>query len=111
MKLKKCFLSTLSNPPRLWIRYLDDIFTLAKNLEENLKSYLIRLNNINNKIKFTEERVNNKILNFLDVQVTTEEDKFDKNVFRKPSYAGNILHFNSNHPFGIKMGVLKSQIT
>ena len=109
-EIEKCFLSTLSNPPRLWIRYLDDIFTLVKNLEENLKSYLRRLNNVNDKIKFTEERENNKVLNFLDVQVTREEDRFDKKVFRKPAYAGNILHFNSNHPFGIKMGVLKSQI-
>ena len=109
-EIEKCFLNTLSNPPRLWIRYLDDIFALVKKLEENLKSYLIGLNKVNDKIKFTEERENNKVLNFLDVQITREDDRFDKKVFRKPSYSGNILHFNSNHPFGIKMGILKSQI-
>ena len=57
--------------PFVWWRYIDDIFMIWTEGEDNLKTFINYLNSIHLTIKFTHEYSNssNQSLPFLDVQV------------------------------------------
>ena len=57
--------------PHIWFRYIDDIFMISTEGEDNLKTFLNYINSIHPTIKFTHEYFNspNQTLPFLDVQV------------------------------------------
>ena len=55
--------------PLVYRRYVDDIFLLCRD-EEHHKQFLDYTNTKHANMNFTEERENNNILSFLDVQVT-----------------------------------------
>ena len=58
--------------PFVWLRFLDDIFCLWTEGEENLNNFFKYLNEFHPPIKFTMEKSYEKI-NFLDVVVYKEK--------------------------------------
>ena len=52
-----------------------------------------------------EKEQDNK-LPFLDVLVTCTEQGFRSSVYRKPTFTGQYLNFNSHHPYMVKKGIV-----
>ena len=53
-----------------------------------------------------EKEQGNK-LPFLDVLVTRTEQGFRSSVYRKPTFTGQNLNFNSHHPYTVKKGIVR----
>ena len=67
------------------------------------------INSLETSIQFTCETETNKTLAFLDVVVSRKEDgMFSTSVYRKSSHSNRYLNFQSNHPFGHKLSVVRS---
>ena len=62
--------STFSNPPKFWRRYVDDTFVIIKKTEIN--EFHNHIYNIEASIKFSIEHETNNSTPFLDVCVTRE---------------------------------------
>ena len=91
----------LSEPilqPRIWLRYIDDIFFIWEHTEPELIKWHQHLNSIHNTIKFTMEH-SRKETSFLDTLV-----KIDKNsnlytdLYTKDTDSHNYLMYDSAHP-------------
>ena len=54
------------------------------------------LNNAHNSISFTMEKEKNNELALLDVQVKQKEDRFSTSMYRKKTFTGCYLNFQSN---------------
>ena len=100
-------LSTFHNLPSIWVRYVDDFYTIAKT--ENVDAFHKHLNTINSSIQFTVEMETSGSMAFPDVLLTREWDgSLSTTIFRQPTYAGRYLSFNSRHPFSQKVTVART---
>ena len=76
--------------PRLWKRYVDDVFAISKKVHTN--SLLEHVNSIDEKIVFTIEREEDWKLPFLDVSVRHEDGGFLRtSVYCKPAHTDQLL--------------------
>lgn len=105
--LEESVLSTATCKPTIWRRYVDDTFIVWRHGEESLDAFHQHLNSFCPDIQFTVERENDRQLPFLDVLVRREEGKLKTSVYRKPTSSNLYLHFDSNHPSGMKAGIVK----
>ena len=89
-------------PPSLWVRYIDDTFIIInKNESDNFFKYI---NEVDPNIKFTQERVDNKLA-FLDCHVHLNPNgSLNSTVYRKPTHIDHNLQFDSYHPLSTKLG-------
>src|SRR5437870_4946825 len=78
-------------------RYVDDCLLITKqtNCNENEIEQCFNTWHSNIKFKISSE-INNKI-NFLDISIIKEKDKFSTEWYRKPVYTGKFINYNSNH--------------
>lgn len=96
-------LDTFDKKPRIWIRYVDDIFLIWQHGEESLKAFHMYLNNIHPNIKFTLECMVNNSLPFLDVLVKKINSRIETAIYRKPFSVSTFPHNRSGHPMSQKM--------
>ena len=84
--LEQKVLDTTTNPPRLWLRYVDDTFVIQK--EEHKKNFLEHINSIDSAIKFTvEDNKEDDAIPFLDTIVRPWPDNsLSITVCRKPTH-------------------------
>ena len=93
--------------PRVWKRYVDDIFAPVK--ERYLDQTLEMLNSRHSSIKFTVEREENGKLPFLDLLITRKEDRTLKfGIYRKPTSTDRYITSDSNHFGGQKQAAFHS---
>ena len=98
---------TAPNPPRVWKRYVDDIFCILK--KNTVHEMLSHLNGLRPTIQFTVEEEKEGVLPFLDTQLQRGRDgKLDVSVFRKKTHTHCYLQFESHHPMHVKSGVVRS---
>lgn len=98
-----------SNFPRIWHRYVDDVWAVIK--KQKLRQFMNRINNSKYAtIKFTYEEENNSRLNFLDVTVIRNENKFEFDIFRKPTNTGRYITSDSYHPIKHKLAAFHCMI-
>lgn len=82
--------------PRVWKRYVDDVFAPVK--ERYLEQTLNLLNSRHNSIKFTVEKEVDGKLPFLDLMITRKEDDTLKfGIYRKPTSTDRYITSDSNH--------------
>ena len=79
-------LSTFPNHPRIWLRYVDDIFVAHK--AEHIQQFLIHLNSLDPQIRFTTEAPNQQgSLPFLDALVLVgTNESLVTTVYRDPTH-------------------------
>ena len=99
--------SELDNKPKIYCRYVDDIFILVRDKNEiiSLKTKMEE----NSVLKFTCEIGNSKIP-FLDVDVSANGDKFITKVYKKPTDKGWCLNGKSECPDRYKISVIRTYI-
>ena len=106
--LEEKLLESFPLKPRVWWRYIDDIFLLWEHGEDSLKEFLEHINNIHPNIKFTADYSFSKI-NFLDVEVSNFGGKLATDLFVKPTDTHQYLEFSSCHPDHCKTSIPFSQ--
>ena len=67
----------------MWKQYIDNVFFIWTNSEENLERFLKDLNGFHSSIKFTFEKSKIKI-NFLDVVIKIKNGRLSKYLSSKP---------------------------
>ncbi|KAJ8957117.1 hypothetical protein NQ318_007333 [Aromia moschata] len=106
MKIKKKSADKFEYFPRVWFRYVDDIFAVFDTRAISLDNFVAKLNNRFPTIKFTYEVEHNEQLPFLDVLVIrNSENKLEFDVYRKETATLRYIPNNSHHPFQHKMKI------
>lgn len=94
--------------PKTWYRYVDDVFAIIKSDEVNL--VLEKLNKLHPSIQFTHEIENLGQLPFLDILVKKTENKFQFQIYRKPTSTDRYIPSTSHHCFEQKMAAFNSMV-
>ena len=90
--------------PRLWLRKVDDTFTIS---EHNVNDTLKELNDIHSAITFTAEEEANEQLPFLDCLIKIESDrKLKTKVYKKVTHTGQYINYHSNQPLAVKLSTI-----
>ena len=94
--------------PKIYSRYVDDIFSMTASDEEaeRLRICLQEISGLN----FTIEKSNNGQLPFLDVLVKMGRDKFNTEVYTKPTNNGQCLNGISECPQKYKDSTITAYI-
>lgn len=94
-----------------WYRYVDDIICLWSGTNRQLTIFENYINSIENNIKFTLEIENNKILNFLDLQIYHDDNNIHNfRIYRKPTFSDAMISETSNHPINYKYAAFHSMV-
>lgn len=100
--------------PRLYLRYLDDIFMIWEHSVSDFQTLFNILNTAHPNITL-KSNIQTQELEFLDVLVYkgkkfNESGCFDTKVFFKPTDSHALLHKKSYHPKHTFSGIIKSQL-
>lgn len=102
-------LSKLNIFPKVWDRYVDDVYAEMK--KTHIRQFLRALNSFHPNIKFTMEEENGGRLPFLDVlAVRNENDEIEFDVYRKPTTTERYITADSQHPLEHKLAAFHSMI-
>ena len=104
--LDKC---PLHFKPKFYRRYVDDTFILFSD-PSHIPLFLNYLNSQHPNIKFTCENEAENQLNFLDVTVYRKDNKFETSVYRKPTFTGLGLRYDSFVPKSYKINLISCLI-
>ena len=105
-RIEETSIYKMVNAPRIWLRKVDDTFTVSKYKKEET---IAELNKIHGKIKFTAEEECDGTLPFLDCLIfRNDENRLGTKVYRKPTHTGQYINFQSNQPFHVKLSTIKT---
>ena len=93
---------------KCWLRYVDDTFVIIKN-KANAEIILDFLNRQHNTIKFTMEKQLKNEINFLNIKIKRDDlnSTFITSTYRKPTFTGVMLNWNSLTSIRYKTGLIK----
>ena len=94
--------------PRVWYRYVDDVFTIIK--KGTASEILAELNNLSPSINFTFEKEANGKLPFLDIMLIRAGRKLEFDIYRKPTQVPLYIPKSSNHPQQHKQAAFHSMV-
>ena len=92
--------------PCLYNRFVDDCFGYHRDVDESDR-FLVTLNSLHPVLKFTREMESDGQLPFLDLKVQRGE-MFVTSVYRKPTFTGLYIPFDSFVPFRYKRNLIKN---
>ena len=88
-KLEKRALASFAYPPRSWLRFVDDVFSIVR--ASAVKDLLNHLNSQDPVIEFTTEEEHDGKLPFLDTTVTRRGNALKTDVYQKPTHTGRYI--------------------
>ncbi len=94
--------------PFLYLRYIDDIFIIWTESEEELQKFITHMNDCTTFFNFTSE-VSPSTVTFLDTRITIEDNQLVTDLYCKPTDSHNFLYFSSAHPKSCKESIPYSQ--
>ena len=106
--LEEKILSKVKKKPRVWWRYIDDIFFTWEHGEESLKDFINEINSFHPTTKFTAGWSKEKV-NFLDVEGTLRNGLLSIDLLVNPTDTHQFLDPTSCHPYHCKKGIPYSQ--
>jgi hypothetical protein len=94
-----------------WFRYVDDTFILLEPTTK-IEDVLNILNNFHPSINFTHEVPTDGSLSFLDVRVipSIQNNKFQTTIYRKDTFTGQLLKWDSFVPIEYKKASIVSMV-
>ena len=105
--VERSAIDSFQEPPRVWVRYVDDIFCVIK--VSVIDDFLHHTHGISSTIKFTVKIEENCSLAFLDVKVSRNlNNTLWTNIYQKPTHINRYLQFDSHHPIHQKLAVCRS---
>lgn len=90
-----------------YFRYVDDILIIYNEDNTNIENLLNHFNNLTPKLKFTIENETNQQINFMDITISRGNEKFEIDIYRKPTYTDSIIPKDSCHPKEQKMAAIR----
>ena len=90
--------------PLAYYHYVDDTFVVFEN-EDNCEKFLSFLNFLNSLLHFTFENELNSSLLFFDVLVEKHKTGFITFVYRKLTFTGQYIHWESFSPINQKINL------
>jgi hypothetical protein len=90
-----------------YLRYVEDIILVYDTTITNITTVLNQFNNITTNLIFTAEQESNNQLNFLDLTIHRQQDKFGFNIYRKPTITDHIIPDDSCHPSEHKLSAIR----
>ena len=105
--LDKCLLK-----PKVFLRYLDDIFIIWQHGRQSFQEFFDNLNSHHPNIKL-KSTINDNNIDFLDTTIfknPSNRTSLMSKVYFKPTDTHQLLHKNSFHPKHTFSGIIKSQI-
>ena len=94
-----------SSQPIMYTRYVDDIFAIFHNRDE-ADGFLAALEKLHPSLAFTREDESDRRLSFLDVLIERFDNNFVTSVFRKSTFSGQYVSWNSFSPKRIKRNLI-----
>ena len=95
--------------PKIWYRYVDDIFCIIPE-SFDINQFLNTLNNQYPSISFTFELEQNAQLPFLDILIKRKTNHLEFEVYRKPTSTPNYIPKDSYQPTSQKLSFINSMI-
>ena len=94
--------------PKLWLRYVDDVFVLYEGDEHSLNTFFCHVNSCHESITFTKEVEKEGTLPFLDLLIARNvaDASLDFTVYRKPTHTNHYLNRLSCHPPAVFRGLV-----
>ena len=106
-QLEKVAISTAPQPPSLWLRYMDDTFTVLH--EYDVEEITEHINSIYPHIKFTIKPEKDSKFPFIDLCTHILDDGSMKiTIYMKPTHTDQYLNFKSHHPLTHKRSVVRT---
>ena len=97
-QLEERLLESFLLKPKVWYRYIDDIFFIWEHGEDSFKNWLKHLNSSETPIQFTEEHSHTEIP-FLDTKVKVDHNRRAyTDLYSKPTDSHSYLKYDSAHP-------------
>jgi hypothetical protein len=97
-----------TNRPKIWLRYVDDIFCIFEINQTKIHKFIGRINKWHPNLHFTEKFEENDRLPFLDVLVVRENNNYITTLYRKPTHTDLYMLFASNQCRKYKLGLIKT---
>ena len=95
--LETNFLTSYPKQPKMWLRFINDVFMILKDGEQQLRRFLEALNNYHPTVKFTHTMDKNEIA-FLDTIVyRSPTNRICTRIYHKPTDQKHCLHYHSAH--------------
>ena len=95
----------ITSNSEMYYRCMDDTFVVFRN-EDECDLFLNSLNSLHPSLRFTFEKESNLALPFLDVLVEKSLSKFITSIYRKLTFTGQYLHWNSFSPRKLKTNLI-----
>ena len=93
----------------VYLRYVDDILIVAPSTQVDRILQISNANTLN--IKFNLEKESERAINFMGITITRKKNKKHSfNWYRKPTWLGRYLNFNSHHPLRYKKSVINKLV-
>lgn len=86
----------------LWRRYVDDVICIWNGTHKLIQQFLDFINSLYPSIEFTLE-IGGEKLNFLDLTITIEDDKYNFEIYQKPTATDTTIHGSSFCPLSHKL--------
>ena len=96
-KLEETLLTQTTISPRIWWRYIDDVFAIWDKGQDELENFLQQINTFHNTIKFTAEWSTDRV-SFLDTTVILDAGTIHTDLYTKPTDTHQYLSPESCHP-------------
>lgn len=110
-ELEKKLLNSSELQPFIWLRFIDDIFTIYRATEDEVTTHIEYLNSYHPTIKFTSNMSRDSI-DFLDVTIFRKPDNsIGTKLYTKPTNEGQYLNASSYHPAHQINSIAYSQAT
>ena len=106
VELETSIIPKLSNKVKLWKRFVDDTYCLARS--EYIDNILLALNSSHKNIKFTFEIEKDNTIPLLDILIIRKVGKIETTVYRKKSCTDLYMNWHSFAPKSWKWGTLKT---
>ncbi len=107
-KFEKDHVYTYPIQPFLYLRYIDDIFIIWTESEEELLKFITHLNECTSFFNFTQE-YSKESVTFLDTRISLEKGHLIADLYCKPTDSHNYLYYSSAHPRPCKDSIPYSQ--
>ena len=102
-------LFTSVKKPLLYTRYVDDAFAILRS-EAEADKFFTALNSLNSALKFTMKKEANQTLPFLDVKIEKENGQFLSSIYRKLTFTGQYIRWDSFGPSKCKTNLIETLV-
>ena len=95
------------NKPFFYTRYVDDTFHIFRT-EADADRFFLALSSLHPALKFTIEKEADQTLSFLVVKVNKFKKQFETSVYRKPTFTGRYMSWDSFAPSKRKTNLIET---